>query len=268
MNLSNNPKRALIITMSALFIIGFGIARSYFKYQNKYVDSRVVPARELYKKYDVYAQDNNFSGILSLLDSIEYVYSNIEHYRESYEMGVLYNNRAATYLTMALHFADSSLSLDGINLLSKDSLILLGEQNVIKSILFYKNWLIEFEQLNEEQIKNAIRDDYFKRLNVKSEKDKENYLKIRIKEITTAQYETKRRLSVAYTNFGIVQRHKKNYKEAIEYYNLAIELWERNLSAENNLNILLGRPQKKQKAIHKFFPPDKNDYASVPKRNE
>jgi hypothetical protein len=47
------------------------------------------------------------------------------------------------------------------------------------------------------------------------------------------------------------------YDSAAFYYNNAIELWDRNLTAENNLNILLNRPQKKRNLIQTLFPPEK-----------
>ena len=252
-----NPKRTLILTMILLVIIGFGIAQLYYKGQNKYVDPRVVEARELYSKYNEYAQANNFSAVFSLLDSIEYIYTNIPHYAESYEIGVLYNNRAASYLTMALHFEDSSLSLNGIEIISKDSLLNLGKLNAQKSIMLYENWLQQYGEKELSDIESQIKHKFLNGIDVSSEKEKAKYMAKRMEEIETAQYETPRRLSVSYTNLGIVERHKENYKGAIELYSKALDLWERNLTAKNNINILLGRPIEKGRIIHKFFPPDK-----------
>ena len=258
MNISNNPKRTLMIIMGVLVLIGFSIAQLYYKGENKYVDPRVIQARQLYSKYNEYAQNNNFYAIFSLLDSIENIYKNIPHYKNSYEIGVLYNNRAASYLTMALHFSDSSLSIDGINIISKDSLLNLGKKNAEISIGIYKSWLKKFAEKQQSEIIALIKSDFLLNFDVESEKERSKYLKKRAEEIEHAQYETPRRLSVAYTNLGITERHKENYENAIKLYTEALNLWDQNLTAKNNRNILLGRPIEKAKIIHKFFPPDKD----------
>ena len=69
--------------------------------------------------------------------------------------------------------------------------------------------------------------------------------------------ETDRRLSVCYTNLGVIERTRGNYQEAIMNYEKALNLWDRNLEAENNLNRLLGRPIKKRNLLQKLFPPDR-----------
>ena len=84
-----------------------------------------------------------------------------------------------------------------------------------------------------------------------------NFIKKRITEITEAQTETKRRLSVSYTNLGLVYRQQLKYEDAVLSYQKAIENWDRNLTAENNLNKLLGRPEKKRNLIQKLFPPER-----------
>ena len=91
-----------------------------------------------------------------------------------------------------------------------------------------------------------------------TEKEKINFISKRVSEIVDAQNETPRRLSVAYTNLGIIKRHQEKYKDAIDCYTKAIELWDMNLAAENNLNTLLGRPLKKQNMLRKIFPPKKD----------
>ena len=69
--------------------------------------------------------------------------------------------------------------------------------------------------------------------------------------------ETPRRLSVSYTNLGIMYRFREDYENAALSYKKAMDLWEDNLSAENNLNILLGRPLKKRSLLRKIFPEPK-----------
>jgi tetratricopeptide (TPR) repeat protein len=258
MHITNNPKRALMIIMGALVLIGFGIANLYYNFDNSSVDPRIVEARELYSRYDIYAEENDFKAVFSLLDSIEPIYNSIEHYRNSFEVGVLDNNRAAAYLSMAIYFDSNSLSLDGKTTLSKDTLLILSEKAVMQSIYIYENWLEKYADKEEAELEIELKNNFLLGLENYTEKEKARFISKRATEILDAQLETTRRLSVAYTNLGIIKRHQTNYKEAIECYQKAMELWDRNLAAENNLNKLLDRPLKKQNMLEKIFPPEKD----------
>ena len=90
--IKNKSTRALILIMCALVFFGVLISHFYYKNSNESVDPRVVDARKLYEKYNSYTQANDFNAIFTLMDSIEMIYSGIEHYNNSYETGVLYNN--------------------------------------------------------------------------------------------------------------------------------------------------------------------------------
>jgi len=152
---------------------------------------------------------------------------------------------------MALH----NIHDGNTTVLTKDSLLNLSEVNVKKSISIYEDWLEGTANLEGKELRNYIKKDFWDGLNNFSEKDKEKFLNHRVNELETAKYETERRLSVSYTNLGIIYRHRENYEQAILYYQKALKLWEQNLSAENNLNILLGKPLKKRNLIQKLFPP-------------
>ena len=252
-------KRALILMMSALVLIGFGVAWLYYDLQNKKVDPRVIEARKLYKKYDQYAEENDYKAVLNLLDSVEDVYKRYPHYRNSYETAVLENNRAAVWLTMAIQTDSQPISLDGINLLSKDSLLQIAREQAKKAISRYERWLDEFGEMDQGAIKIHIKTSFFNGLKENKEEKRRDYLNNRVDEIQMAQLENKRRLSVALTNYGIILRHKEKYREAISHYEKALELWDRNLAAKNNLNILLGKPIEKRNIIQKLFPPEKKE---------
>lgn len=247
----NKKTRALIIIMCALVLSGISVSYFYYGNINKSTDPRIVEARTLYGKYNVYAQHNNFDSIFWLMDSIELIYTGFEHYKNSYEVGVLYNNRAASFLTMALYSG-------GIEIKEQDSLIHLAEIAASNSIIIYQNWLERFEDKSAEEIEQIISNDFYAGLENFEAKRKNTYLKNRVKEIEDSQTETKRRLSVSYTNLGIIERHKLQYEAAARCYKKAMDLWDRNLTAENNLNILLGRPIKKRSFIQKLFPPDRD----------
>jgi len=255
MSLSIRNKRALILAMIALSFIVLVFSYFYYKGINASKDPRVKEARELYEKYNKYAAQNDFVNVFALLDSVESIYKGIEHYSESFEVGVLYNNRAAVYLTMAIY----DYKPEQFSLLSKDTLLKLAQGSVFESIAIYENWLNKYSDKSKEQIKELIRDDFLEGLEYYTDKADRKYIENRIKEIETAQYETERRLSVAYTNLGITYRHLEDYENAINNYQKAIELWDQNLNAENNLNILLGKPLKKRNLIQKLFPPKRNE---------
>jgi tetratricopeptide (TPR) repeat protein len=253
-----HSKRGLITAMIIIVAIGFSVAKLYYDYENKAIDPRIIKARELYKRFDSLAEKQDFKGLFILLDSIEAIYTPLPHYQDSYELGVLYNNRAATWLSMAIYHDEKSLSLDGTTLLSKDTLLYLSQQAAKHSIQLYETWIDRFGQLPEDEIKTKIYTDFKKGLNHVSDRELERFIEKRATEMLEAQLETPRRLSVAYTNLGIVLRHKEDYSKAIEMYQKAMELWDKNLAAENNLNTILGRPHKKQNILQKILPPDKS----------
>lgn len=243
---------ALILSMCALALIGILIATQYYKNLNKAVDPRIVEAREMYERYNIYGQINDFDAVFSLMDSVESVYISIGHYNNSYEVGVLYNNRAAAYLTMAF-FHDDYMH----DSLVVDSLVNLAEKQASKSISIYKAWIDKYGNIEEDKIEGQIRPDFLIGLEGYSPQEQDDYLKKRLKEIQEAQIETSRRMSVALTNLGVIYRHKGQYETAVKYYSEALELWDQNLTAENNLNLLLGRPVKKRTLIQKLFPPER-----------
>ena len=246
----NKNTRALILIMCALVLSGITVSHYYYKNINESVDPRILDARTLYEKYNSFTQQNDFDSIFYLMDTIESIYSSVDHYKNSYEIGVLYNNRAASYLISALHNEEIDSAV-------QDSLVNLAEVASQRSIEIYDRWLEKFQNRNAEEIESIISHDFFPGLEKYYETDK--YLKNRIREIQKSQIETKRRLSVSYTNLGIVYRHQKLYESAAICYKKAIDLWDRNLSAENNLNTLLNRPIKKRSFIQKLFPPDRNE---------
>jgi len=250
-----NNKRAFILVMIALSFIVIVVSYFYYRNVNSSNDPRVKQARELYEKYNNYAVQNDFENVFALLDSVEFIYKSVNHFSESFEVGVLYNNRAAAYLTMAIYESKP----EAFMLLTKDSLLNLAQESVQTSIAIYENWLEIYSDKDSEHIEQILQNNYWVGLENYSKKEKEIFIKSRIKEIETAQYETKRRLSVAYTNLGITHRHLEQYGNAINNYQKAIDLWDQNLTAENNLNILLGKPLTKRNLIQKLFPPKRKE---------
>lgn len=258
MALQRSSKR-LIIAMLFVSVIALTIAWLYYSSKNREVDPRVVDARELYSHYDKYAQENNFTSVLSLLDSIEQVYLAVPHYAHSYERGVVDNNRAAVFLTIAL-FGDTmqrKLVPLQYDTLSFDSLLSVAEMYELSAIDCYRNWKTRFDSLNKDEIVSEIKADFLVGLEEFSAKEQEVFLNRRVEDILMAQVEINRRLSVALTNLGVVYRHRENYERAAELYVEAIDLWDQNLDAINNLNVILNKPKQKRSFIEKLFPPEK-----------
>jgi len=253
----NRAIGALIIIMIALVVIGYIIARQYYRSANRAVDPRIVPARELYSKYDSYAQEGNYHKIFALLDSVLTIYESYPHYQNSFEVGVIYNNRAAGYITISLFTDSIRADYNPFSDLSPDSLMNMAESDIERAVSIYNNWINSYKDKSLVKIIDQIKTVFMKGMNTNDPDLENKYTETRAKEIMSAVEETDRRLSVCYTNLGVIKRQQGKYEEAARCYEKALSLWDRNLSAENNLNILLGRPLKKRNIIQRLFPPEK-----------
>lgn len=252
------PQRSigrLVGIMLIIVVAGVLLARSYYGSRNRSVDPRIRQARELYEHYDMLAQAGNFHEIVLLLDSIATFYQSTPHYAASYELGVLYNNRAAAMLTIALYWDSIPESANPYRDLSTDSLLVLAENQIHRTITLYEQWNGRFEGKEEKEIKEMIRVEFMNGLDPGMADQNEKYLSNRVREISASLVENQRRLSVCHTNLGLLYRIRQEYPGAVAQYERAIELWDRNLDAENNLNKLLGRPLKKRNIIQQLFPP-------------
>jgi tetratricopeptide (TPR) repeat protein len=247
----------LVGIMLIVVVMGILIAKTYYGKQNRSVDPRVVPARELYEGYNAYARTGNYHQVFALLDSIGQIYRGIPHYSQSFELGVLENNRAAALLTIALYGDSIPKARNPLYDVSADSLLSLADQHVREAIGLYDRWNAAYEGLGRDQIREKIRGEFMQGLEPADADLNAVYLETRIDEILEALEENKRRLSVCYTNLGLVCRIQGEYESAVKHYEHAIALWERNLDAENNLNRLLNRPLKKRNFIQRMFPPSK-----------
>ncbi len=239
--------RVFIIIMGTLFIIAGAITYFYYDYQDKYIDPRTIEAYAMYEKYNELARNSDYEAIFQLMNSIEDIYTKTPHYAESYEVGVLYNNRAAAYVAMAISPAINDSIV-------KDSLFNLAKINTSKSIEIYTDWLDKWQGKNQEEVKEMLKPHFNENDAIFKNQEIEKYINRRAKQIEEARLETPRRLSVSYTNKGIIYRHKGEYELAALEYFKALELWPDNLAAENNLSILLDKPVKKRSLLRRFFP--------------
>lgn len=244
---ANKGTRVIILIMVVLALVGLAIAWTYYSGINRSVDPRVREARTMYGRFNVYAATNEQDKILSLLDSIEGVFKAVDHYSNSYEIGVVLNNRATIYLTRAI----SDTLVDEVRF----QYFAMAERALHRGIEYYQGWITTFEALDEAGIHELVYNDFMADPVIANDKRAGKYVLQRVKDIMTARAEMPRRLSVSYTNLGIVRRHENRPEEAVEYYVKALELWEDNLAAKNNLNIIFGRPVEKHGLLRRLFPP-------------
>ena len=249
----------IVVIMIMVVIIGIVVARTYYRSTNRSVDPRIVRARELYSGYDNYARLGDYHAIFALLDSVELIYNDTKHYKGSFELGVVENNRAAALLTIALYRDSIPGAADPFPELTSDSIISLAEIHVKQAIETYDRWNSTFEEKTNLQIRMVIKSDFLSGLNTSDPDMKEKYLETRVKEIERALEEYNRRVSVCFTNLGLIYRYRGEFEAAVRQYETAIRLWDRNLDAENNLNKLLNRPVKKRNLLQKLFPPEREN---------
>ena len=229
--------------------IGILVAWLYYRGENLTEDPRVAGARKLLLQYDRLMKEGKYDAGLPILDSVEVIYRGVTCYAESYEMGVISNNRGSSWLSMALYMTDDSLR--------KAEMLVVAEKEIRHSIEVYQTWLNHFDSVSTAELKNIV-------LSCFPENDKAfkgiNYMRLvekRIKDMNLAKVENKRRLSVAWSNLGIIQRHQYKQDSAIGSYLTALKMWRRNPTAKNNLNTLLGKPSEDESVIENLFPPDR-----------
>ncbi|MFO8088075.1 MAG: tetratricopeptide repeat protein [Bacteroidales bacterium] len=249
--------RIIVLIMLAVVIVSLLGAHLYYSRLNSKVDPRIRPARTLYEDYNKMAAAGDFKAVIQLLDSVEQIYSEIPHYLNSFETGVLANNRAAVYLTVVLHrdslLPDQNLMAD----ISDDSLLAIAKKEVNTALLIYKKWKIKYADSDRSDWRKMIKNDFVAGLEDYPEEEQEKFLEKRLDEFEATRTEIDRRLSVAYNNLGMICRYNGNYDSALVNYTRAMKLWDENLTAENNLNVLLNRPKKKRSLLRKLFPPPK-----------
>ena len=180
-----------------------------------------------------------------MLDSMDVEYGKISHYSNSFERGVLYTDKAAVYLSMALYQARDDAE--------KIKFLDISEKNLNISLEYYKNWEKEYSSFDEVLLKEKVTSDFS---DINSD-NRENIIEKRIALIQFALQEMSRRYSVTYTNFGIVMRHKLLQDSSIVFYKKALDLWEDNHTAKSNLNVLMGEQPIKRGFIEKMFPPER-----------
>jgi tetratricopeptide (TPR) repeat protein len=250
-SISDQTKKVL----TGIFIIvalSFLVAYIYYNGKNKAEDPRVVQTKYLFRQYDELMKKGDYYSALPLLDDIEKILIKVPGYPESYEPGIVYNNRGSAYLTIALYAGkDSSESA---------RLLELAKKNIDSSILIYNSWIGKTGALSRDELLHYVKPFFPEDEPAFRGARYERIVKKRVADLVLAQKETSRRLSVCYTNLGIVFRHQHKQDEASESYIKAIQLWKDNYTARNNFNVLMGKPPRDRSVINKLFPPDKRNF--------
>ncbi|MFW5805756.1 MAG: tetratricopeptide repeat protein [Bacteroidales bacterium] len=259
--LKNKNTRVVIIIMVTLVVLSIIFSKFYYKNVNDSVDPRIVTARNMYEKYNDLTQDHQYEDVIVLMDSIQQIFDQHDFYTNSFETGVLANNRAAVYLSVALH-KDSLKALskaEKLTKLSVDSLLDLATSELQFTLDVYYDWKNTYAEMNRKEWKNKIKNNFYQGLEAYNAEEKEAFLENRLDLMEDTKTEIDRRLSVSHTNMGMVYRLREEYDSAVHQYAKAMELWDRNLTAKNNLNVLLDKPIEKRNVIQKLFPPDRDN---------
>ena len=249
--ISAQTKKILI----GIFIIvstSFLAAYIYYKDKNNAEDPRIVQTKYMLRRFDELMKVSEFSSALPLTDTILSILTSVPGYKESYEPGIVFNNAGSAYLSMALY--ESKDSSERVRLLD------LAKKNIDSSILIYNTWLEKYSALSEEELFDHVRPFFPENDKAFKGKSYKKILQKRVDDLILAQKETHRRLSVCYTNLGIVLRHQYKQNEAVENYIKAIKLWKDNFTARNNFNVLMGKPPRDRSIINQLFPPDKKNF--------
>jgi tetratricopeptide (TPR) repeat protein len=245
-------KGTKVILVITFVVSSVTLAFAYFYYLgiNRMEDPRVRQARELLEEYDQLSATGNPMERFSLLDSASAIYASFADYQQSFEFGVILNNKSSALILSALY--DSTMSVP-----ERNTVLSLAQSFCDSSIANYKTWLVEWGGLSSDEIATRIKphmlenDPAFQGLNY------EKIFEKRVKDIVVAQVETPRRLSVSLTNLGTIYRHTARQDSALLFYKEAIELWGDNRIAKSNLNVLMGGEPIEPSVIESLFPPEK-----------
>lgn len=234
---------------TAVTLIAVFIAWWYYRGVNASEDPRILPARDYLMRSDRCMQEGKYPEAMMLTDSAAAIITALPCYKDSYEMGVLENNRGSASLGMAIYQPGDSLR--------KQELLVQAEKHIRMAIAVYEQWLARYRSSSREQLVRESTGCFQKDDPALEGKDLNALIEKRADDLELARVETPRRLSVAWSNLGMIQRHQYQQDSALESYLKALRIWKRNPTAKNNLNTLLGRPMEDESILEQLFPPDR-----------
>lgn len=247
----------VLIGTLCLTIIIFIVSFIYYDNINSCEDPRVLRARTLLLEYDKKLEENQTGLALTILNSMHEIYKQTPGYETSYEVGFVLNNIASVYLVKVE--TDLLTKKENVDTVDMNNSLDNAETYIKRSIEIYKKWIAEMGSLTKEEIKVKISPYFTPDDPALKQAGYQKVLDNRIEDILTAQIETSRRLSVAYANLGVIKRYQGNLDESKKSYETAISLWDKNYTAQDNLNMLMNKPVKKRSIISRLFPPDRKE---------
>lgn len=252
--MKKGTRKVLIGTLTVTALI---VVYSFFHYGqiNSAEDPRILPAKKLLQKYEKQLEEDQGALALNILDEIVRIYTKTPGYDKSFEIGVMQNNMATVHLVDLETKILTDADIDKEEMLET---LLIAQKHTLNAIEIYEKWMAEMGKMSEQQIREYIAPFFKKDDPAFKDADSQEVFEKRVQDILLAQIETKRRMSVSLTNLGFINRYKGNLEEAKKNYESAISLWERNYTAQDNLNMLLNKPIKKRSMIDKLFPPEKD----------
>lgn len=259
-SISTGTKRVLfVVILITLGMILFSF--NYYRGINRSIDPRVVEGKKAFGAYGKLMAEDNQDEALKVLDEIEAVYKSVPGYENSFELGVVNVNKGHIYLVKV-----ETEHLRETKTIVKENLALFlkfAKEYTVKGIANYKNWIETTGKLNDAEIKGYL-NKYFKRDDPAFKGyDFDTIFDKRFKEIKEAQIEINRRLSVGYTNLGVILRYEEKPLKSKEHYEKALKLWPENPYAENNLRILHGQKIKKRTIVEQMFPKERIEEAKA-----
>ena len=245
--------KVLLGTLLAVVLICI-YATFHYGRINSADDPRVVEARELLLMYEKGIASDQYGTALSILKAMDLIYRNTEGYEQSFERGVILNNKASVHLVKLETELLEDVDIDRNTMLET---LGIAEGYTRQAIGLYEQWLSDMGKLTRDEIEQRVRPTFAPGDPALKDSNVEDVIQKRVDDIMLAQLETKRRLSVTYTNLGVIERYKGNLETAKKCYETAIELWDRNYTAKDNLNVLLNQPVNKRSMIDRMFPPER-----------
>ena len=242
----NKGTKNIIVIMILIVVIGIVFSYFYYNDVNKNIDPRLIKIQKTLSYFDnINKLDSPFVA-LELMDKLEDDISSFDLYKNSYELGIVKNNKASVYIMMAL-YDDKYQNI-------KDSLFSEALAELYKSKYILIEWVNTINNNDRESFVKKYNADYNRNIKIYKGIDRDKLVNHRLEEIELTKIETPRRLSVVYSNIAVIKRHTGEMFNAVLYYEKAIKLWPKNHEAINNLRTLMGEDRIKKGAIDKLFP--------------
>ena len=256
--IQSGTKKVLLVTI--LVTLGIVLySMYYYRNINRSVDPRIVDAKKAFGEYGELMKENRYDEALKILDKIETIYNAVPGYEASFELGVVSVNKGSIYLIRVEteHLSENKTILEETLALY----LKFAKEYTEKGVETYIRWTKDVGKLSHDEIEIRLSAHFKKEDPAFNGYDFDQIFARRIIDIEEAQLEIDRRLSVAYTNLGVVARYEDKNDVSKKYYEDALKLWSVNHVAANNLRVLHGKEIKKRTIVEQLFPKERIEEA-------